>query len=92
VQASLPEKGGLTDVQQDLVLRLASAASEAGDVALMQQLQSGDATRLDAGPRAELFQALATRPVQGLADLPRSAREAVAASVVPAALASYDSR
>jgi hypothetical protein len=92
VQASLPEKGSLTDGQQDLVLRLTSAASQAGDMDFIQQLQSGDAKRLGAGPRAELFQALATRPVQALADLPRSAREAVAASVVPAALATYDSR
>jgi hypothetical protein len=90
LEVSLPEKGRLTDAQQDLVLRLASAASEAGDMALMQQLQSGDATRLDPGPRAELFQALATRPVQALADLPRSGREVAAAIAMPAALASYD--
>ncbi len=89
---SLPLSGPLTDVQQDLVLRLASAASEAGDMALLQELQSGDATRLSAGPRAELFQALSTRPIQALADLARSGREAVAAQAMPAAFASYDTR
>jgi hypothetical protein len=92
VHASLPTTGALTDAQQDMLLRLASAASEAGDMAFMQQLQSGDATRLAAGPRAQLFQALATRPIQAVGDLPRSAREAEAARTVPAALASYDAR
>jgi hypothetical protein len=92
VRSSLPATGTLTDAQQDLLLRLASAASEAGDMALMQQLQSGDARRLTAGPRAQLFQALATRPVTAIADLPRSGREAAAARTVPAALASYDPR
>jgi hypothetical protein len=92
VHASLPAAGALTESQQDLLLRLASAASEAGDIAFMQQLQSGDATRLAAGPRAQLFQALATRPIQAVGDLPRSAREAEAARAVPAALASYDAR
>jgi hypothetical protein len=90
VRASLPATGPLSDSQQDLVLRLASAASEAGDMALLQQMQGGDGPRLSAGPRAELFQALSTRPIQALADLPRSAREAVAARAVPAAFASYD--
>jgi len=89
-RASLPTSGPLTDAQQDLVLRLASAASQAGDMALLQQMQGGDATRLSAGPRAELFQALSTLPIRALADLPRSGREAVAARAVPAAFASYD--
>jgi hypothetical protein len=91
-RATLPADGTLTDAQQDLVLRLASAGSEAGDTALLQRLQNGDAARLAPGPRMDLFQALATRPIQALADLPRSAREAVAARGVPAALASYDAR
>jgi hypothetical protein len=89
VAASLPATGKLADAQQDLVLRLASAASQAGDMALLQQLQAGDANRLAPGPRADLFRALATRPVQSLADLPRSAVEARQAGMVPAALASY---
>jgi len=90
VHASLPASGTLTDSQQDLVLRLASAASEAGDMAFIQRMQSGDATRLAAGPRAQLFQALATQPIRAVGDLPRAAREADAARAVPAALASYD--
>ncbi|HTZ69915.1 MAG TPA: hypothetical protein VMB71_04615 [Acetobacteraceae bacterium] len=88
--ATLPSQGALSDAQQDLVLRLASAAAEAGDIALMQHLQVGDGTRLGAGPRAELFQALTAKPVQAIGDLARSGREAVAARAVPAALASYD--
>jgi hypothetical protein len=89
-RASLPAEGALTDAQQDVVLRLASAASEAGDMAYLLHMQTGDAARLVAGPRADLFAALATQPVHALADLPRSGREAVAAKAMPAALARYD--
>ena len=81
--------GTLSDSQQDLVLRLASAASQAGDAALLRVLQRGDARRLSPGPRATLFQMLVTQPVQAVADLPRSGREAEAARSLPAALASY---
>jgi hypothetical protein len=91
-RATLPETGALTDAQQDLVLRLASAASEAGDMVYLLQMQVGLASRLAAGPRADLFAALATQPVHALTDLPRSGREAVAAKAVPAALARYDAR
>jgi hypothetical protein len=87
--ASVPATGKLTEAQQDLVLRLASAASQAGDMALLQRLQAGDAARLAPGPRADLFRALATRPVRSLSDLPRAAAEARQAGAVPAALANY---
>jgi hypothetical protein len=90
VQTHVPASGALTDAQQDLVLRLASAASQAGDAAMLRQLQDTTARRLSPGPRVALFQALSAQPVQGVADLPRSGREAEAARALPAALASYD--
>jgi hypothetical protein len=89
---TLPAQGKLTVAQQDLVLRVASDASEAGDMAVLQQLQNGDAARLDAGARPALFQALAEQPVQTLQDLPRSGREATASREVPAALVSLSTR
>jgi len=79
-------------VQLDLVLHLASDAARAGDMAALQQLQTGDARRLTAGSRPALFQALVQQPIQALADLPRSAREAAANRAIPAALASYKAR
>jgi hypothetical protein len=90
VQARVPATGALSDAQQDLVLRLASAAAQAGDAAMLRQLQDTSAPRLSPGPRVALFQALTAPPVQGVADLPRSGREAEAARGLPAALASYD--
>jgi hypothetical protein len=86
---TMPPAGVLSDVQQDSVLHLASVAARAGDMAVLQQLQAGDARRLTSGNRAALFQALSQPPIQTLADLPRSAREAVAARAIPAALAGY---
>jgi hypothetical protein len=90
--ANLPQDGKLTVAQQDLLLRVASAAAQAGDIAVLQQLQSANADRLDPGPRSALFQALVQQPLQSLTDLPRSEREAQAARAVPAALTSLDGR
>ncbi len=91
-RVTLPTDGKLTVAQQDLLLRVVSAASEAGDIAALQQMQSNDALRLDPGPRRALFQALVQQPVQSVRDLPRSGREAVAARAVPAALTSLAGR
>ena len=88
-QASVPASGKLTDAQQDLVLRLASDASQAGDMAVLQELRAGDGARLSPGPRQELFRALTAQPVQSLGDLPRSARETAADRALPAVLTSY---
>ena len=92
VHVTMPPEGVLTEVQQDLVLHLASDAARAGDMAALQQLQKSDARRLTAGSRPALFQALVQPPIQALADLPRSAREAAASRAIPAALASYKAR
>lgn len=89
VRAKIPPSGALSEAEQDVLLRLASDAAQAGDTAMLTHLQTGDATRLSSAPRAALFQTLVAQPVQGVADLPRSAREADVARGLPAALASY---
>ncbi len=76
VRAKIPPSGALSEAEQDVLLRLASDAAQAGDTAMLKHLQTGDATRLSSAPRAALFQTLVAQPVQGVADLPRSAREA----------------
>jgi hypothetical protein len=91
-RASMPADGPLTEPQQDVLLRLASDAVRGGDMAVLQQLQAGDARRLTAGSRAALFQALVQQPIQALGDLPRAARETAAARAVAPALASYQAR
>jgi hypothetical protein len=90
VHATVPAQGALSVSQQDLILRAASAAAQAGDIAVLRHLQDDDGGRMDAGPRSALFKALAQQPVQSLTDLPRSGREAEAARAVPAALASFE--
>jgi hypothetical protein len=85
----VPPTGTFTDAQQDLVLRLASAASQAGDMAVLQELRVGAGLRLPPGPRLELFHALTAQPVQSLGDLARSARETEAARALPSVLTSY---
>jgi hypothetical protein len=88
----IPAAGALDPPQQDLLLRLASAEAQAGDAAALRQLQDRAGPRLPPGPRRTLFQMLAAQPVQSVADLPRSGREADAARAIPAALASYRAR
>lgn len=83
--------GPLSDRQQDLILRYASAATQAGDMTALQNLQAGSARLLSPGPRQDLFRALVVQPVRSLGDLARSAREADAARALPAALGSYRS-
>ena len=89
VQAGVPASGALTEAQQDLVLRLASVASQAGDTATLHVLAEGAARRLSPGPRRSLFEALTVQPVRELSDLPRAQREATDAAALPAAWARY---
>ena len=89
VQAGVPARGALTEAQQDLVLRLASVASQAGDTATLHVLAEGAARRLSPGPRRSLFEALTVQPVRELSDLPRAQREATDAAALPAAWARY---
>jgi hypothetical protein len=79
----------LTDAQQDLVLRLASDAAQAGDMDELRKLQAGPARLMPAGPHLELFRALASQPIRALTDLPRAKAESAAAQALPALLASY---
>ena len=89
VRADVPASGALSAAQQDLVLRLASAASQAGDGDTLRALAEGAARRLTPGPRASLFQSLTVQPVRDVGDLPRAQREAQAAAALPAAWAGY---
>lgn len=89
LQATAPPDGPLTEVQQDLVLRLASDAARAGDIAELHRLQEEEGKRLTAGSRASLLQALTQAPVETVGDLPRAGREAAAEQGLPAALAAY---
>jgi hypothetical protein len=92
VKRTVPAAGPLDRAQQDLLVRLASAASQAGDIPALHRLQTDQAGRIAPGPRADLFNLLTQSPVSGIGDLPRSATELSSARAVPAALASLRTR
>ncbi|HYZ64079.1 MAG TPA: hypothetical protein VE650_16645, partial [Acetobacteraceae bacterium] len=70
---SVPGQGELTDQQQDVLLREATAAAQAGDAAALSELKRA-APRIS-GARADMFKVLTASALQGTGDLPRAARE-----------------
>jgi hypothetical protein len=88
VHQLVPASAALSAAQQDLVLRLAGAASQNGDSAALRDLTADFASRLTGAP-ATLFETLTARPVRGTADLARAGREAASSRALPAAIAGY---
>jgi hypothetical protein len=80
----IPQQGDLTEPQQDLLLRQATAAVQAGNVAAIRDLRRFDARMKP--PRADLFRMLTADAVESPADLPRAARELAMARALPARL------
>jgi hypothetical protein len=84
----VPAEGRLDEAQSQILLRLASAAAQAGDDALLKRLRMQDSARLADGPAATLFRVITETAVEAPADLPRAAQEAALAGKVPQALRS----
>jgi hypothetical protein len=84
----VPSEGQLDETQSQILLRLASAAAQAGDDTLLQRLRAKDSARLADGPAATLFRVITETAVEAPADLPRAAQEAALAGKVPQALRS----
>ena len=72
---TLPASGVLDDAQSSLLLRLAAAAAQAGDVPALAELRAHDLSRVPAGRSADLLRVLTEGPVQTVADLPRAGAE-----------------
>ncbi len=87
-QAALlvPAEGELNDTQRRLLLRLASAASQAGDEALLERLRTQQAPRMANGPLADMFKLLIAGKIEAASDLKRSGREMALARTLPAGL------
>jgi hypothetical protein len=85
VERTVPAEGALTEAQAGTLLRLAAAAAQAGDEAVLARLRGHDLARLPAGASADMLRLLTETPVRGPEDLPRSRREAALASGVLAA-------
>jgi len=84
IARTVPADGKLDDSQQRGLLRLATAAAQAGDTPLLEQLRGTELPRLSPGPVADLFRLLTAETVQGLADLPRAGREIALARALSA--------
>ena len=67
--------GPLPPDQQQIVLREASAALQAGDQGTLLALRQTAGPRMGDGHRADLFRLLTDSPVRSPADLPRAARD-----------------
>ncbi|GAC1343976.1 MAG: hypothetical protein NVSMB18_20750 [Acetobacteraceae bacterium] len=70
---TIPSTGELSSVQQDLMLRQATAAVQAGNPAVLNELRAIEARMTP--PRADLFRVLTAPSLRSTEDLPRSARE-----------------
>ena len=84
----VPDSGALTDVQRDVLLRLATAAARAGDSATLATLHVRDDQRIGEGAVGDMFRLLTADPVRSPADLARAGREIGLARALPAALKS----
>ncbi len=87
----LPDTGPLGPEQQDFVLRLVSAHSQAGDEAALQNLAAKQAGRMS-GARAEMFRLLTSAPVSRMSDLRRIGGEVAMARALPSSLAAIGTR
>lgn len=75
-RATLPAPGSPLDPEQRrLLLRLAVAASLAGDTATLAELTRDHGAAMATGPLSEPFRLLTGVPVRGAADLPRVSAE-----------------
>jgi hypothetical protein len=82
----LPDSGMLNAVQLGVVLRLATAATNADDDATLASLGTRLGSRVGTGPQADMFRLLTAAPVRGTADLARARAEMGLARAVSAGL------
>jgi hypothetical protein len=85
VARDVPSDGALREDQAMKLLRFASAASEANDSETISKLRDRELSNLPVGRTADLIQLILTRPIGGVAELPRASREIVAARAVATA-------
>ena len=82
----IPADGALDDTQRRLLVRLASAASQAGDEATLGRLRAREIPRMTSGPLADMFKLLTADRVQSTTDLKRSGREMASARTLSAGI------
>ena len=82
-ESLLPADGSLNDSQRRLLIRLASAASQAGDQAMLERLRTRESPRMANGPLGDMFRLLTADRVQSASDLKRAGQEMALARTVP---------
>ncbi len=87
LQRDLSPDGTVTQAQATILVRLASAATQAGDDATLARLHDQFVPRMPVGKLADTFNLLTDRPVQSQADLPLVTRDMGLVAAVPGALA-----
>jgi hypothetical protein len=90
VRKTTPTDGALDEAQRRLLVRLASAAAQAGDETALAGLRAHEAGRIGSGPLADMFRVLIANPVHGVADLQRAARETALMRGLPQGLKALD--
>jgi hypothetical protein len=78
--------GPLQPTQARVVLRLASAAAQAGDETTLARLRGQFGARMASEGEGRLFEVLTQPPVRDAAELPRAAREIALARAIPTEL------
>jgi hypothetical protein len=86
VGKAVPPSGTLNQAQQQVLVRYATAAAQAGDEATLALLRTGNGPRMPSGAFGDMFRLLTAAPVQVSADLPRAVRETALAHDLPKTL------
>ena len=86
----VPGTGPLPDAAQAVLVRQASAATQAADGVALRRLEAF-ADRMS-GARADLFRVLTAAPVTAAAELPRAAKELKLAKAIPSRLQELGAR
>jgi hypothetical protein len=84
VAREVPATGALNGGQTRLLLRLAAAATHAGDQAALTALREKMGARIGTGPVADTFRVLTEAPIRGTADLARARAELGVAEAITA--------
>ncbi|MBV9247911.1 MAG: hypothetical protein JO227_01510, partial [Acetobacteraceae bacterium] len=88
VERIVPPSGPLDDSQRQALIRLATAATRAGQSDLLGKLRQQDGQRIGSGPSGDLFRLLTAEPVRSAADLQRARQETILARGLPQELRS----
>jgi hypothetical protein len=83
---TLPADGPLSDAQQNLVLRLAGAAAQAGDEATLKDMAMRLGPRMSNKQLSDMFHLLTESPVTGMADMSTVTADIARAKALPASL------